>query len=167
MRRNRTIPRLPRPLSVMLLALAGGCATTISTVPPAPERSAQAVSASFDRTWDATIDVFANRNTPVATLDRSSGLIMAQPLTVSPLDARKWANCPVVETSFSRFDYIARRADFSVLVRPTEAGTTVRVSARWVGAAYGTEVAMDCQSTGVWESEFERMIKSAAETPPR
>jgi hypothetical protein len=59
-------------------------------------------------------------------------------------------------------------ATFNVLVRGDSSKSTVRVTARWVrtGMARGlsTEtVSEECGSTGVWESEFEGGIKTAAE----
>lgn len=38
------------------------------------------VSAPFDRTWQAVIDVFAQSQIPIRTIDKSSGLVVAEKL---------------------------------------------------------------------------------------
>ena len=101
---------------VLLLALTG-CTPVVTVPPPPPERLALGVQAPFDRTWEAVIDVFATRSIPIATLDRSSGLVMALPLTVTGTESLKWANCPKVEGALSGYTYYPHRADFNVLVR--------------------------------------------------
>ncbi|MGH9897071.1 MAG: hypothetical protein ACREA0_34765, partial [bacterium] len=53
--------------------------------PPAPPmpRDATEVTASFGRTWDAVIDEFADRNIPIRTIERASGLIATELLSIS------------------------------------------------------------------------------------
>src|SRR6476619_6670979 len=48
--------------------------------PPAPAvpRDSRTVYASFGKTWDAVIDVFASQNIPISTMERASGFIAAE-----------------------------------------------------------------------------------------
>lgn len=66
--------------TAMVLILSG-CIKTTGPGEPVP-RSAMPVSASFGKTWDAVIDVFAVKNIPIRTLERVSGLIAAEPSNV-------------------------------------------------------------------------------------
>jgi len=40
------------------------------------------VTSSFGRAWDAVIDVFAEANTPIRTMERASGFIAAELATI-------------------------------------------------------------------------------------
>src|SRR4051812_6378112 len=68
-------------------------------VPPTPmgERTGTEIAASFGRTWDATIDAFAEQGISIATLDRASGLIVPAQKSYAPgrdkIDAQRYADC--------------------------------------------------------------------------
>ena len=66
-------------LLVLLLVLAA------CTAPPKAgvTRAETPVNASFARTWDATVGIFAERNVPIKTIDRSSGFIGTDALRVN------------------------------------------------------------------------------------
>jgi hypothetical protein len=152
-------------LSVYVLVLVSLAACTTYTAPtPAPERQPTAVVAPFDSTWQAVIDVFATRNIPIATIDKSSGIIVAQRLAVGATDALKYANCGVVETLGQRAPYYATGGDFNVLVRSSGDGSTVRVTASWRSEG-GERSPMACQTTGQFETVLETSIRDAAQRP--
>jgi len=156
-----------RRTTVLAVAFVAACGFTGYVPPPPPtERLALQTAAPFDRTWDAVIDVFAQRNLAIATIDRSSGLIVASPLALRRTDAITWAACGVWHEgmSGSTVPIIASRAEFNVLVRTQAPGSMVRVSARWVAEApNATGSTVVCQSRGVWEPSLEESIRAAAE----
>ena len=135
-----------------------GCAP----VPPGPPIARESVSvrAPFAATWDAVIETFADRNIPIRTLDRASGLIVAEPVVVSPPRADSLADCG----STMGMPIPPDRAMYNVLVRGDSLTSTVKVTVRFTqGGRPNDPVLIECSSRGVWESARERAIKEAAE----
>jgi hypothetical protein len=111
-------------------------------------------------TWDAVIDMFAARNIPTRTIERASGIIATEELSVGD-EGRNWADCgqnngsPLGPSS----------AIYNVLVRGDSASATVKATVRWtllVGSA-----AVECSSSHVWERELETAAKQEAERHER
>jgi hypothetical protein len=67
-------------LRVFTVLVAAACAQT-PPGPPTPH-SAMEVAASFGRTWDASIDQLAHRTLPIKTIERASGLIATDLLSL-------------------------------------------------------------------------------------
>jgi hypothetical protein len=146
-----------------LLAIAG-CGSNYFAATPAPERPVVQVAVPFDKSWDAVIDVFAKRALPIATIDRSSGLIVASPLSVTQKNADLWASCGYISVSGTRYPFHASRGEFNVLVRPDPKGSTIRVTARWVYVPpRPSDPVYGCETKNVWEQQLETSIKAAAE----
>ena len=120
------------------------------------------VNASFGKTWDSVIDVFADRNISIATIDRASGLIVAQKSAAVPArEAPTYADCGTYAGTTAR---IANEVTWNVVVRGDSTRSTVRASGRFVVLAPNrASVVAECSSRGVWETEFEGLIKKAAE----
>ena len=78
-----------RPLVFALVCAA--CNSYQAPLPPAP-RDATHVSASAGQTWDAVVDLFAARDIPIRTIDRATGLVATDELSVGT-EGRKWADC--------------------------------------------------------------------------
>lgn len=147
---------------VAILVASAACAP----VPPAPPqpRAAVSVSAPFARTWESAVDVFAERNIPIRTLDRASGLIVAEPQKVSRTDAPMLADCG---SSPMGIPFNASDATWNLLVRGDSLRSTVRATVRFVAASSGMGAAtVDCSTKGVWESQLEERVKASAETKP-
>lgn len=139
-----------------LAVIIGACAPT-PPAPPAP-RSATTVAASFGKTWDAVLSAFAARSIPIKTVDRSSGLVVAEDQQLrSRIDSL--ADCGKEAMGIAR---APSRAGWSVLVRGDSTGSTVQATIRF-SASPGITSGVDCSSTGKWETELERQIKAAAE----
>jgi hypothetical protein len=133
--------------------------------PPAP-RSGTSVQASFGKTWDATIDQFAERNIQIKTLDRASGLIVAEPQHVAE-GQTDLADC-------GKFFGVALNptdATWNVLVRGDSTRASVKATVRFVhvgeaGSVLATRTKSDvleCSSKGTWETSLETTIKERAE----
>ncbi len=148
--------------------IAAACATllSIACVPtppatPAP-RSATPVAASFAKTWDAVIDIFAAKNIPIATLDRSSGFIATTQLSVPNSSESPYADCG----SFMSKAYTPTVATYNVRVKEEGPAANVLVTVKWqrVGRTMaGTTGVADCSTRGTWETETEGAIKTRAE----
>lgn len=150
---------------VAIAALVGVAAACLSAPQLAPvTRTPLDVAASFERTWQAAVDMFTEQNIPIRTIDRASGLIATDGLNV-PVNARStsWADCgrsggaPIRPTA----------AVYNVLVRGDSSHTTIRVTTRWVALtrdpltwAWQT---VECVSTGKWEDGAEADVKARAE----
>jgi uncharacterized lipoprotein len=134
-----------------------GCVMPPTTV--ATPRASTSVNASFDRTWNAVIDVFAEQNIPIATMEKASGFIVAdaQFVGADAKQAEEWADCGTTYGSANP----ATAGKYNVLVRSVDDHTaTVKVTATWAGGG-----AYKCVTKGVWETDFEKSIKSRAEAP--
>jgi hypothetical protein len=148
------------------LALLGGVACTYGPTTPVTPRDATPVNASFERTWRAVIDVFAERNIPIATIDKTSGLIATTVLTVEvPEDtAVAWADCG----SATGGVWPVTRATYNVLVRGDSVRSTAKVTVRWAFwralGIFGVQT-HECVTKHVWERAAEANIKARAEKP--
>ncbi len=146
------MPRLAAPLLVALI----GCN---QLTPPAPStpRMPSPVTASFGRTWDAVIDEFADRNIPIRTIERASGLIATEQLTISYRDTTD-ADCG------RRGHYPPRsptHAIYNVLVRGDSVQSTVKVTMRWMYIA--DKESLECSTRHRWEQAFQETVRLRAQ----
>lgn len=131
--------------------------------PPAPEpREATPVNASMGKTWDAVIDLFATRIIPIRTIERVSGIIAVDLLTVDSANGLKWADCG----RFGRRQISPNTAISNVLVRGDSASSTVRTTVRWSRRSL-KEGDLECTSRYVWERALEQEVKERAEAANR
>jgi len=168
--RSRKVGPLPQRWLTLLAvgAMIGGCSTLYE--PPAqPEpRATVEVAAPFERTWEAVIDLFASRSLPIRTIEKVSGLIVAEPLLTDLADRQRWAHCGRVRDGFGRtHEYYPTRADLNVLVREAGASrSTVRVTVRWLydgPIVVNLPSQLECVTRNVFEREWEGAIKADAE----
>jgi hypothetical protein len=140
-------------IGIVLCALAA--CMPAPPAPPAP-RTAMSVNASFGKTWDSVIELFATRNIGIKTVDRSSGLIVAEVQRVVSQDA-SLADCGqnLYHQSFS-----PDLAYWNVLVRGDSTSSTVRANVRFTSSS---SIAKECSSKGAWEFDLEQAVKAAAE----
>ena len=149
------------------VALLFGCAK-YSPPPAAPPRDATVVAASAGQTWDAVIDLFAARNIPIRTIERVSGLIVTDNLSVGE-EGVFWADCGKIKgvAAPKREEgmptYVGpNRATYNVLVRGDSASAKVKATVRWSRLLRDVDV-RECSTTHLWEREFEEEIKQHAE----
>jgi hypothetical protein len=134
------------------------------------------VAASQARTWDAVIDLFAERNIPIRTMERASGFIATEQLSVNAEEGLRWADCGKAKWPFGgkRRDKEGKEVDYSriapdqaiynVLVRGDSAESRVKVTVLWQYAGINGRRAVECSTKGVWEWEMESTIQQRAET---
>jgi hypothetical protein len=147
-----------RLLSALLLV---GCSFT-PPAPPAP-RSSMSVNASFGKTWDAVIDVFAQRNIPIRTLERASGFVAAEVASVERVQLDQehpWADCGRPARGFPMQP---TTAFYNVRVKGDSMRSTVQVTVNWNHIVKVGAQPQPCSTKGVWESETETDIKARAE----
>jgi hypothetical protein len=148
-------------LCCVFLLLAACTYTPPGTV--APVRAPTPVQAPFTRAWNAVIDVFADRNIPIRTIDRASGFAATEALSVNSEDGKAWADCGATDGG----PLGPERATYNVLVRGDSTASTVRITVTWsttVRLADGrTPYGQDCTTRGVWEADVESKIKAIAE----
>jgi len=111
------------------------------------------------------IDAFASRNIPIRTLDKSSGLIVAEMARVPMTDRDKpspYADCGHAGGGAIRANYAhPDRAIYNILVRGDSTSSSVRVTTSYfTGEGRNT---IDCASTGAFEGDVEATIKQRAE----
>lgn len=128
--------------------------------PPAPltPREALEIDASQGQTWDAVIDFFASRSIPIRTIERASGLIASDALSIGP-GATVWASCGVFTNDTLR----PNSAIYNVLVRGDSTFSTIRTTVRWTYVEEKENRARECTSTYLWERQMEDEVKSKAE----
>ncbi len=110
--------------------------------------------------WDAVIDIFAERNIPIRTIERVSGLIVTDPVELSPGLGQEWADCGTINESPLSPEYAA----YNVLVRGDTIRSTIKVTARWTYGARGGTSEEECTTTHVYEQNLEAEITRRAES---
>ncbi len=126
----------------IVLAVVLGLLGCVSYVPPQAKTAeplpAASVRASFDRTWTAVIDFFADNAIPVKTIDRASGYIAAERIGAG--NNAKWADCGKVTGALlsereGGGPVAPQQAVFNVRVRGDSVASTVQVVVRWTAIA--------------------------------
>jgi hypothetical protein len=192
--RGHHIGRVAVLVGAVAVAAIHGCSRGMPAYPEPPQaRSAVAVIASFAKTWQVVMDEFTGNsvssNIKIRTVDRSSGLIVAEavpppvPMRAPKVAGERWRSIPDSLADCGTPPW-ARRSDGEGRLRPESAvyaervkgdsaTTTVHVTVEWTrwdsideqgsleaGAPSRRTV---CTSSGVWESQFERRVKANAE----
>jgi predicted small lipoprotein YifL len=151
--------------AVVVLAALAACGQYVPPAPAAP-RSGTTVNAPFAKTWEATVDVFAERNIQIKTIDRASGIIAAEPQSLTTIAADSLADCGHSSTGGALQDRMARTesATWNVLVRGDSTKATVKATVRFAFVSGLNGQTYECSSTGRWEKALEQRVKSAAES---
>jgi hypothetical protein len=146
-------------LAIAALAALAGCTPTPPAV--AAPRSGTTVAASQSKTWDAVIDVFADRSIPIKNMERASGFIATDPLGTRTVDLAM-VDCGKDGLKQPRFPTLA---SYNVLVRGDSTSSNVKATVRWTSRSGSgkDEILIECTTKGVWESQFERDVKLRAE----
>lgn len=135
--------------------LSSACSAYKPPAPPTP-REATEVAASMGNTWDAVIDMFAARNIPIRTIERASGIIATDQLSVGD-EGFRWADCGQHNGTTLSPD----AAIYNVLVRGDSTSAVVKATVRWTRA--NASAVSECSTSHVWERELETAVKAQAE----
>jgi hypothetical protein len=147
---------------VITLALLTGTVACYQPPPPVAPRPVVPIAASFDHTWNAVIDIFADNSIPIQSMERASGFIVSREM--SPIPDDSWADCGSGGINTVRL----RAASFNVVVRGDSTSSSVRITTRFVGTVQFADNVRttECSSNGIWERALEKKVKSKAEGRP-
>lgn len=142
----------------MVAACIAGAAS--ATAPKAHKVTAtRGVNYSFESTWTALIDVFADRNWAIDNLDKESGIVTTDWMSLGD-EAERYADCG--SSGLSTVE--ATQIKFNVRVKGDASASTVSVNTKFrQQRRFDSNVAVvDCSSTGAVESEVQRQVDSMA-----
>lgn len=146
-----------KTLRVPLLLALVGC-MPVAPAPPTP-RVGTDVQASAGKSWDAVIDLFAARNIPIRNMERVSGLIVTEQLSIAREEGLRLADCGKA----LGMALPAVHASYNVLVRGDSTKALVRVTTRFTNGGGTNAPITECSSRGLWEADFETAVKARAE----
>ena len=135
--------------------LSSACSAYKPPAPPTP-REATEVAASMGNTWDAVIDMFAARNIPIRTIERASGIIATDQLSVGD-EGFRWADCGQHNGTTLSPD----AAIYNVLVRGDSTSAVVKATVRWTRTNASSVI--ECSTSHIWERELETAVKARAQ----
>tara|TARA_R110002020_G_scaffold399971_2_gene610067 strand:- start:4879 stop:5343 length:465 start_codon:yes stop_codon:yes gene_type:complete len=141
-------------------AFLAGCVTPAQSFQFDNSRT---VDAGFDQTWERTIGVLASNNLPVKTLEKASGLIVAENELVSFTTMGEAASCPASPL----ITPIGGIMNYNIFVRKlSETQTTVAVNTKY-NMRYrdmnSAIVSDTCNSNGNVERKLLNAISGVAE----
>ncbi len=150
-------------MSVAALLVAGlitGCGT-------APKRydveRSRVVNQSYETVWSGLISYLAERNIPLKSFAKDSGVIFAEAVTFD----EGQADCG----SPGLLKPIARYASINILVRPQGSAQKVTVNSRFVETRFNSfdysSTRVECNSKGVVEERILSALGPGAPTPAK
>lgn len=134
----------------LLLALLVGCAT-----PPKVYEfdKSWVVESEFDEIWSATVELFAERNWPISTLEKDSGIIVTDWVSVGM--EGEYADCGQPGLAVVR----RREVKFNVFIRKgDQIALTVNTSFRELRRFDYQSFYSECNSTGALEAEVHQLV---------
>jgi hypothetical protein len=157
--------------------------------PPAnlSPRVATEVGAPYDSTWAIVVSYFADHNIAIRTIEKASGIIVAEAARADLLPNRRWKVDSLGNTisvngapvpgpgvyaecgSYNDAPIDPQTGAFNVRVLGAATRSTVRVNVRYLAArpllasAVKVPAVLECTSTGRWETELEASVKLIAE----
>lgn len=125
----------------------GGCASAPTLM---PEVYVVRTEMTFDQVWANVIEVFATENITIKTLEKDSGIIVAEPQAVDIRTLRRLSDCGSMT-----FHYVVDgTVGYNVFVREVGGAREVRVNSRITGnfdGPYDSRVVRECISRGAFE----------------
>jgi hypothetical protein len=136
-----------------------GCAKMFVQPPPFPH-APLVVEASFGRTWDSAIDYLAENHIPIATLDRSSGLIVAKVARVGGDEPYRLTLAVCGEKGYPQQAPIT--ADYNLVIRGDSARSAVKVNIEYLYVSRDLKTVFPCYTLGSREVALEQRIREGA-----
>ena len=142
-----------RRARLILAVLLSACTVTPPTSAPAPAE--KVVRAPVDVVWPQVVAFFANNSIPIQTIEKASGLIVSQPLELSPSQRAAWIDCG--RFGEKQMTVLSATVAFNVFVRPEGDSTAIRVNTALshTSAEAGIQtIPASCVSNGHFESQL-------------
>lgn len=150
-------------LSLWIIILSA-CALATVPKPESFERK-QIFPFPFAKTWASTVEVMADGEWPVESIEKDSGLITTEFVNTGSDVGNKYTDCPLGPRGVTGFSQ--RRGKLSILVKSiSENDTSVRINTHFEafkggGSLLGGEAGwMLCNSTGLVEMDIFNKIKA-------
>lgn len=136
-------------IAASLLAM---CVSACATAPQQTSfQNTKTVASSFDEAWDTAISYFAENNVSIKTLEKDSGIVVAEAGTVPYQALLELADCGTQPLA-SNYN---GGATYNVFVREASAGTIVQVNAKFLLSYFdrtqGGLTTTECFSKGIFE----------------
>ncbi len=159
-------------ICIVMLTIAG-CVSYGVRVPTRTAISDTQISASRDEVFDAALVVSQRLSLNVGVLEKDSGLIRFEAALLSPFQMDQYCEYPYVNragqpfNTFAGFNAQSIKAGtglvngqviLTVLITDEPVGSNINMRSVW-SAKYSLETAK-CNSTGVFERDFIREMKS-------
>jgi hypothetical protein len=148
--------------AVVIGSLIAGAGSASAPAQHNVKRSAR-IDHSFDDTWSALIDVFADHSWAIDKVDKASGLITTDWMSLG-LDGDTYADCGSAPLA----DKSPTQVRFDVRVKPDGDAASITINttfrqARSIADAHGV---VDCSSRGSVEALIRREVASASAGSP-
>jgi hypothetical protein len=145
-----------RPRQLLYLVILGTVVTACASAPVRRtiERQVLLPGVTFDKSWNAVIDMFGERSWTIANMEKASGFINSDWMNA---DQTAYVDCgsPGITTEGQR------QGRFNVVVREATGGIGVTVNTAWRTTREfgGAATQIECTSTGVLEGEIFTQLK--------
>lgn len=154
-------------LATVAALFSVACARYQVPGPPRPAAAVQ-VAASFGRTWDAVITHLTGDFVPIRTIDRTSGLIVTDELTVRLITGRDSTfAASLADCGRLHAPWLPNLALYNIVVRGDSSRASVLVFARF---RYARPILfappITCSTKGNYERDLHARIKTLAEQRP-
>ncbi len=154
-------------IAVACLGIVGCVKIPVRYAPPTitpADRSPRSVAASFDRTWDAAVDVFAANGLSVVTANKASG-VLASGVSVyskeNPDSTLADCGTEYPKTPEWRKPLAVLNGRVNVVIRSDREGSTVLARAFFNSSITPGEI-IECPSRGTLEARIEQAIANRA-----
>lgn len=155
----QSVPRVMLVIACVVAAAASASAPQSRKV-----NTTASVTAPYEQTWEAVIDLFSERNWAIQNMDRDSGLITTDWMSLGS-EAKTFADCGGSGLATVRETAVR----FNVRVKPADDETSVAVNAtfRQQRVFDNNSFIVDCTSMGAVEALIHREVeqRSAHATP--
>lgn len=144
---------------VMLAGCMVGCFTMPKYIPPSHPTVANTftLDASFETVWTAVIETFADLNIPIDNLEKASGLI-----TTDWLSMKEYGDCGAFQGGLAGPDpkrVPAEEGKFNVFVKSEGEKVTMKINSIFRRQT-ASSTRFECASTGLLEQRMEELIRS-------
>lgn len=138
------------------------CLVSCATAPQVHEfQKTWTVQSSYDKTWSATVQLFAEHGWPISTLEKDSGIIVSDWVRLNAAEAAEFADSGNSGLAYVR----SREAKFNVFIQDAGSSPSLTVNTSFrEQRSFDTQVwYQECTSLGVLEAKVYGEIVSRVE----